>query len=381
MAPKTKYKLFNKALSLAPPHSHSKFRSLFMSQGPPSLPSGLHTCPFLSPVPASASPPIHPLGLGFAVCFLQEAFPDPQSLRWMPKTWALIMPRASPIAAPFIWDHHQSFTCLQPLLHCKLQVAALSLSCSPFHPQRLYRIGNKHLSKWGKLNACGEHQISLIPIFPQLKTLWTSIKVWQIFLEKQIVNPTRSAFPYLNENSVGQCRVIMKCHKVWVSATWGPRVGVWSHPGNKQFWKHEARGAGSAPTFPLSSFPSQDTNPAGFHPLPIWTDSSTWVVRQGTCLLLGTPRHLGLFGWVLWLQLLGKEKTFSFFAAWNISSKKCGDYGNQIWLADSYLLRSLLLFCSSLWKKEFGLFWQPDGQGHNFNNPLPSGAKVKKETS
>lgn len=45
-------------------------------------------------------------------------------------------------------------------------------------------------------------------------------------------------------------------------------------------------------------------------------------------------------GWVLWLIFL--------FAAWNTSSKKCGEYGNQIWLAESYSLPSLLLFRSSL---------------------------------
>lgn len=102
MPPKTKYKLFNKALSLAPPHSHFKFGSLCMSQGPPSLPCGHHTCPFLSPTPISASPPVHPLGLGFTASFFQEAFPDPQSLRWAPKTCDFIIPHASPIAAPFM---------------------------------------------------------------------------------------------------------------------------------------------------------------------------------------------------------------------------------------------------------------------------------------
>lgn len=46
-----------------------------------------------------------------------------------------------------------------------------------------------------QLNDCGEHQISLIFIFSQSKTLSVSINIWQKYPEEQTVNSIRLAFP------------------------------------------------------------------------------------------------------------------------------------------------------------------------------------------
>lgn len=203
------------------------------------------------------------------------------------------------------------------------------------------------MSKW--LNNCGKYQIPLIPTFPQLKTLSVCIKVWQIFPEQQIVNPTRIAFLYLNKNSVVSADVIMKGHSFelvqYEAHAWGYQF-TQATGSPASMW---LRLQGQCTPPPLSTFWSQDTKPGGFYPQPspaIPTPILNRFLHVRPIYASCTSWHLGLFGWVSWLtSITWKQKTVSLFAAWNISSKKCGEYGNQIWLAASSLLP---YFCSSI---------------------------------